>query len=543
MKQTTKYLAMVLVLLLLAGVMIGCGSSNEKAEANSTAVSTSSTVASEAASTAPSSQKNVEISLAIWNVETAFAKNDKVLQDIQSKFNITLKPVNITWDDYSEKIQLWASSGSLPDVFSGNFRTTNSFNVWARQGLLHEIPENLSAYPTLQKYMNSPEKATCQVNGKTYCIFRQTFAEQSANSRQICIAYRWDLAQKAGITKEPTNWDEFRAMIQAIIKADPDKKKIKGVTALGYDRLTGTFLPYSNPLGCVNGTSFYWVDNGNGNYVPAYFAGDPMGSKTLPALQLLRDMYKEGTIESDIALENPTQARDKFLKGQVAALIGEGFGAAYQDVGDYWKDVHGTNFFDDVKPLDIMPDMNGQPAFPISDIAWSESYINAKVDDEKLDRILKLYDYLLTDEGAFKGTYGYEGETYKFDEKGTVQLLNGKPSDAYPSTDVFSILVRWNPNTYDKRFTGGSIAPAECTLADDRRQEKAKNFKVPDYDYSYTSTFTSLGSNFSLKVNEDILNIMTGTKPVKDMWQEIINGYKAQGLDDVIAKVNQNHKK
>lgn len=540
MKRNKKLLAMILCISMVGGVLAGCGNSKTAAPSNETVEGTKSTESTGDTGDAKNS-KNIEISLAFWDVESALAngENDKVLKDIQDKFNITLKPVNITWDDYSQKIQIWAASGSLPDIFVGDNRTTGNFNTWAKQGLLHEIPEDLSAYPNLSAYMDSPELNTCQVDGKTYCIFRQTFGEQSATARNTSIAYRWDLAQKAGITKEPTNWDEFREMIQAIIKADPEGNNIQGMTAVGYDRLVGAFLPYSLPLGTSGGTSFYWVDRGDGTYIPAYFAGDTLGADALPALQLMRDMYDEGTIERDIALTTKAQSHEKFLNGQSAAILADGFGGAWEDTGAYWKDVHGDDFFDDVKALDLMPDVNGNPAYPISDYAWSESYINSSVDDEKFDRILQLYDYLLSDEGAFLGTYGYEGETYDFDENGTVRLLNDKaPNETYPSTDVFSVLVRWNPNTYDKRFTGGSIAPKECTLADDRRQEKARKFEIPAYDFKYTSAYTSLGMDFSLEVKDDILNITTGSEPVQDMWNKIIEGYKADGLEDVIEKVN-----
>ena len=63
----------------------------------------------------------VEISIAYWDADSAFVGDD-VLSEIEDKLNIKITPVNITWDDYTQKIQLWASSGSLPDVFAGDFR-------------------------------------------------------------------------------------------------------------------------------------------------------------------------------------------------------------------------------------------------------------------------------------------------------------------------------------------------------------------------------------------------------------------------------------
>ena len=52
------------------------------------------------------------ISIAYWDVEKALAggESDAVLQKIQEDTNTVLTPVNITWDDYRQKIQLWPHS-------------------------------------------------------------------------------------------------------------------------------------------------------------------------------------------------------------------------------------------------------------------------------------------------------------------------------------------------------------------------------------------------------------------------------------------------
>lgn len=556
MKKRKQWLAMGLSVALAATALTGCAQSTPKdsskaevpAAGESTAASAEDSTEALPGQTCEtkdySKEESLEISLAIWGVEDALAAGDEVLQNIENRFNIRFVPENITWDDYEEKIQLWAASGSLPDVFAGAFRTTGNFQKWAQQGLIKEIPEDLSFYPTLQKYMESDEKDTCMVDEKVYCIFRQTFAEQSANSRQTAIAYRWDLAQEAGITKEPENWEEFADMIQAIIAADPEKSNIQGMTVTNYEKLTSCFLPYSNAAGTVEGTAFYWVDNGNGTYVPAYFAGENLGDNTLPALKLLRSFYEKGIIESDVALASKDNAQQKFLNGQSAALLGTGAADAWENVGDYWEEIHEGDFWEDVKFLNLLPDQDGEYAYAISDYAWSETYINSSVDDEKMERILAVYDYLLTDEGAFMGTYGIEGKTFDFDQEGVVVLKDGVTvNKEYPSTDIFSVLVRWNPNTYDKRFPAITIAPAECTEADDIRQERAKTFEVPEYDYSYTVAFQALGTGFSLNVPDDVLNITMGEKPVEDMWEEVIANYRNQGLDSVIEQVNEAVKK
>ena len=62
-----------------------------------------------------SAKDEQEITVAIWNADEAFA-GDEVLSTIEKKIGVKIIPMNITWDDYLQKIPLWASSGSLPDV-------------------------------------------------------------------------------------------------------------------------------------------------------------------------------------------------------------------------------------------------------------------------------------------------------------------------------------------------------------------------------------------------------------------------------------------
>ena len=487
-------------------------------------------------------EKHLDISIAYWNVESALAQDDEVLRKIEDKFNITFVPVNITWDDYYSRIRLWADTEALPDIFVGAYRTEPSFYKWIQEGLLHEIPEDLSDYPHLAQYMNSPERETCKINGKTYCIFRQTYSEQAETIKDRTILYRWDLAQKAGITKEPQNWDEFRQMIQAIIAADSEHTGITGMTAKGYNMLLGPLFTYSIPMASGGGTGFYWVEQEDG-YVPALLAGETLGSDALATWKLIRDMYQEGTIEQDIILTTTSQAENKFLSGQSAAICIDGGISntkTYENIGAYWKDMHGTEFLDDVKYLKPMPGVDGQEFYTVWDYAWSESYINASVDDEKFDRILALYDYLLSEEGVLLGNFGIEGKSYRKEATGEITLLTeqGTPTQRYPSTDLFSSLVCWNyGNLSPYRFP--KTVPEAYVLEDVERVDMARKMEIPAYDYECTRIFYELGTDFSFDINNIFQRIMTGTQPVEEVWEEIIQEYKNNGLMEVIDKVNE----
>ena len=531
MQKTRTLLTWILICVLTVTMMSGCGAADVSEKQQSDNVSAAVNDFTE----------HMDISIAFWDVETALTSNpdDKVLKTIEDKFNVTFVPQNMTWDDESQKLELWSAAGTLPDVFASGGRNSSVFARRANEGVIKEIPSDLSAFPNLERYMkDSPVLPTCMVDGKIYCIFRQTHREQASTATDRMVAYRWDLAQKAGITKEPENWDEFREMIQAIIKADPENKGIQGLTSFRYDIMFEQFIPYVSVL-----YPDYWVDNGDGTYVPVYFSGEERGENMLPLLHLLRDMYQEGTIEKDIALQNMTQAEEKFLKGENAAILFDGTTTnhMYDGVSKYWKEIYGNDFLEDCRYLNLMDDQNGKKAYIVEDYAWSETYINNNVSDAKMNRILAIYDYLLSEEGAILSNCGIEGESYGYDENGNITYTgygNGIPADTFPSILLFRDLVTWceGGEFYDK-FP--AKCPQEYVDANNNLKEQARKVEIPEYDLTYSSVFIEKYPDFTLKKNDDFLRVMTGTESVEKMWADIIAGYEEQGLEEVISGVNE----
>ena len=477
----------------------------------------------------------VEISIAAWDAENSLA-GDEVLSRIEEKLNIKIIPVNMTWDDYIEKVRLWASAGSLPDVFTGDFRNSALYRQWAEQDIIRSIPEELDEYPSLQKYLEGKASQDARLDGALYCIPRQTYPSQEWTCLDRMICYRWDLAQEAGIEKEPETWEEFQEMISAIIKADPEGTGIGGLTAADKNQLCGMLLPYASPIAAEGGggAGYRWMRDKDGLCKPVYFVEDMTA-----AFQLARNMYDSGVIENDIMLTTNWSAEDKFLSGRSAAMvIAGGMENKYGNIGRYWKEVHGTEYLEDVKALDLMPDKDGNKSYPAWGYAWSESYINGAVSEEKLDKILQLYDYLLSDEGAFLSNYGPEGILYGW-EDGKAKLHDPGVSitDNYPSCGVLAYLVRWNPAPYDGRFV--TPCPPEYMEVNRRLVEQAAEVVIPEFEPRCEQVMLELDIDFTIHFCDDLMEIMTGEEPVELMWEEICRQYDEQGLQQVIRQVNE----
>ena len=64
-----------------------------------------------------------------WDIQNGFddpdAKDDTIFNDLQKKLNVTVNPVQITWNDWQEKAKVWAASGQLPDIFPNAIATDN----------------------------------------------------------------------------------------------------------------------------------------------------------------------------------------------------------------------------------------------------------------------------------------------------------------------------------------------------------------------------------------------------------------------------------
>ena len=139
MKKSTRALALLLSLLMLLAALAGCAKQGETPAADTPAADTPASDTPAADTPAADTEKNSEhltITVGYWDVDAALAnrENDTVLKTIEEKFNVTFEPVNVTWDDYNQKFQLWASSDSLPDIFASDVRTTATFAEWANDG-------------------------------------------------------------------------------------------------------------------------------------------------------------------------------------------------------------------------------------------------------------------------------------------------------------------------------------------------------------------------------------------------------------------------
>lgn len=546
MKKFKKLGALLLVFAVVTVFACGCGSGGgNTTESQSTAPTSSVQSTASAAPTEEDPYKDPQqLSIAIWGADSATSDimaKDEIYQNMCKKFNITVTPVALNWNDYSQKIQVWATSGQLPDIFSIDAVGTLYYHNWISQGVVKALPSDLSQYPNLQKYLDTSDIDALKQDGSLYCIPRKSYPSLDYSAQDRLVFYRWDWAQAAGITREPDTWEDFKEMLKAIIAKDPEGKKTVGLTVNNVVQIGGFFWTYAAPAATSDGSGsdFKWIKE-DGRYIPAVFSRG-----ALESLKNMRDMYDQGLIDKNIATIKGDEANDKFVAGKAAALlISGGFRSLYGNIEiNKWQKVNpDKKIIDCVRALKPLLNSNGDGNryHCVFKTYWSESYFNAKIDDKKMDRIMRIYDYLVSDEGQDLKNYGIKDVDYKKDgEKYVViddQYLEGKKHMAFAS--IFKGLASWgNANEYDMNSPLITDA-AERQYAVDWINWVKQNSKVPDFNPQLTMMSTSTKDKFSILDHNDMLKVMLSQETVEKAWGDIVNNYKTKGLDKMIDEVN-----
>ncbi|NIK78720.1 putative aldouronate transport system substrate-binding protein [Paenibacillus castaneae] len=527
-------------LLTMSLVATACGSSGPATSSNTPTASPSATAT--AATTKAASEENLEVSVGFWDVDKALANrgSDDMLTKMEKDFNITFKPYTYSWSDYSEKLKLWGASGELPDIFSTDMVGSSTYNQWIEQELIRPLPDDLSAYPNVQKLMQRPDVKALQKNGSFYMLPRSSGPSTDAWLFDRAILVRKDWMDKLGI-KEPKSFQEYEAMFKSFAEKDPDgngKKDTVGLTVKLPGFIDTLFLG-SNPA-YMNGA---WV-NEDGKWLPS------VASKTMiDGVSQLKQLYVDGALDPDFSILKNLDGWEKFAQGKAGAIASQVTPNALNDIKKLWeKYEHDKSFEDSIAILPVWTDKDGN-AYRFTGAAfWSESYFSAKVDDAKMDRILKLYDYLLSDDGRKLVDYGFEGKDFKMDGTNLVVTLgkdektggNKALGDIYPSTGLFGSLASW----YDSFNAPLSVQIEQfgekiVMISNEKKDEWLKSLKpIPtNYDVMFLST-PAKDKISAIPFNDDIIKVILSKGDVQVDWNKVIEDYNSKGLQTAIDEVN-----
>lgn len=354
-----------------------------------------------------------------------------IVKEAMNKFNVEFDLVTIQYDTWSEKVRTIVAAGDLPEFVAWYNFDYGEYANWAKQGIFKVLPD-LSMYPNIKNELDSIEADDSMlIDGKLYCI-PKTMKNPIDGVGFENFYYRKDWADKLGYRFKPVqdiSWGDFIKYLKDILEKDPG--------AVGKDKL----IPLDMESGYNDILNLVQVWNPDvGKYIKKdgkYVWGTALPS-TVEALKSLRQMYKDGLLSKDFYTYKMNEGANRFRAGRVAVRHSSLSPAYMQlDIDLIKKGVPG--FKDEDYGILVVKSPDGKVHCPSKFEFWGASAYSAKIDNKKMDRMLRIHNWALDPQTVEYFAFGVPGVDWERngdkielkwpkDDKGEYQLTeeNGK---------------------------------------------------------------------------------------------------------------------
>ena len=528
-KKITSLLLVLLMALSLAACSTGAPTEAPATDAPAAETPTDGTDAPAADGGAESAYADkLTISMSMLDAEkSGVSAKDQWLCE---KFNFEWDLIPVTWGDWNEKVRAWIAGDDLPDILWWDMKAgnTSEFRMWAEAGAFREIPQDMSAWPELEALLErawSDEKFLT-VNGKLYgwpCLRANPEWYDDVCFNQF--VYRRDWAKAVGMYKEGDmyTWDEVKAMIKAVQEQDPGNLGAGQTIGIVSETwaFPGVFLELS---GWQQKRYGYQINEETGLY--EYYAAT---DGYLNELKHVTELYQDGYIWKDQVVDSGSDGMNNFYGGKAFMAL-TGAGPTWL-TGTAWPKMVDTGIVDsrdDVAPMIVLSPADNETFYLIqTEDLWTVAHFRHDLEDEKMNRILDIWNWLASEEGRIFRVAGIEGVDYTKNDDGTYNILWEKNADG----QYINPYADYSYNIYQP---AGSLATPNET-SDPAGYEAYENFfemmRSPAYkaqlkDWESEAfggeLYSTLGPDINTKFSEKTTEIVVGGGDVEAQWTAFV---------------------
>jgi putative aldouronate transport system substrate-binding protein len=508
MKNVKKQVLMALAIIVVAGSIAGCKKNEEKAN---TPAATGPVPVKIFANFSPADQSNADKA---FTEAVEKATNTKITYEIPPSGN------------YSERLNVMLASGDYADVIMFDGGTTSKPYVDAvNNGIVIPITKYVEKSPNLKKYSYDISWDSFKMKGdnEIYALPRTTI------QRADGFLVRQDWMDAVGFKVPSDNLitiDQFTELLTKFTKNDPDqngKADTYGWTSSqGGDGSIGLILDY--PFGLrgwqkTNGEKYEYMDPGYSKENPAY----------KKALEYSAKLFKDGVIDPNFTSIKLDAAKARFKQG-VNGAMGEFAGW----IPEYQNDAAKINPKAKMTYISGIKDADGKfqrPSFGTG--TWGCWGVTSAAKNP--EAVVKIFDYLLSDEGWPLAKYGVEGSTYK--KEGTKLV----------ATDEFSKLT-WGPaivrRNNDPEFFVKINMQEEYKEPVKKWIDTAIKASTVSLDLGFRPAAADKPEyiDYQKQLAQVRAKIITGAAPVSD-WDKALDGWYKAGGEEYVKQMNEYIKK
>lgn len=386
-----KRIVSVLCCVVLAGSMLmGCGGSKDAVKAKSSD-----------ADLTKSDKDDLTIEMVCSTSSIPGGEDNFIAKAVKEKLGINIKMSNVgAGTDYATAVNARVTGGDVPDMFV--IPSRESMYQYADNGVILDLAPYKDKLKSVIEYTGGDEKLRADKYKDGWYLIPQ---KQGFQTNCVLVKKNW--MEKLGQTV-PTTMEGVLDLAKQFTFNDPDGNGKNDTFGLSGATVAG----FSTILNAYDASAMNEVQIIDGKVTSTL-----LSPHMKEGLQMCKKFVDAGVVDPDIIANSGTTLRDKLIQNKVGVVMG------------MWEDLLKKLYTDQMKEVDpnaewvpINPPVGEEGIEPksgeydISDRAGQWVVSGALKDNKKkLDQVIKLLNYMVSDEGAKLFEYGIEGRHYNMD--------------------------------------------------------------------------------------------------------------------------------
>ncbi|WP_337099874.1 extracellular solute-binding protein [Paenibacillus sp. YIM B09110] len=432
MRKMSKSMTLMLIMALFATLLAAC--SGEKENSGNNKVANAGNEQQEGNKTEDEKVDNTPVKIkwfvaADWYTKQWDVENVLVDKMVTDATGVTVEFIS----GNEEKLSAMIASGSIPDVVTV-WNIAPQRKVLEKSGLVVPLDELIAKYTPDFKVPQSIQDWYRNEDGHFYGLPNFFYAKEQMQEGVDTLATHVDMVARKDIMDQlgikPEDFNTKQGTIDAL-------KKVKdaGIKYNGFN-MVPAYLDHYNLMQFFGASP----ESKDGNWQDTIRTPE-----SLEAFKFLNQLYREGLLPQDSLTLTDEQKVEKVSAGSVFAKSGSLL---------KWDALYANDnnaVYVPVGPMkgDAGNEWNFTPS-PLS--GWMLSLIGSQ--SKYQERIVRLFEYLSTDEMSLNIFYGPKGVAWDYDEDGRVkyteQRINDFAADADAAkrkygNDTFGWLLNWVP--------------------------------------------------------------------------------------------------
>ncbi len=347
-----------------------------------------------------------------------------IYKELVSATGVEIESISVPFSEWNSKLNTLMATGDTPDLFITYGPGEQSAEKKARDGVMLDLTSYLEDYPNIRtqimKYKDIPQK------GGIFMIPVDTAIDHT-------FVFRKDLFDMAGVSI-PETTDELYLAAKKI-------KQILNIAPITTSPSWTAGFFWLNPIFYAFGGAWdSWIKD-QGMWVPCWISE---GNKK--SLIYMNRLYAEGLLDTEFFANNDGDKLDKFYNGEAAIIMHGGYDQVVREMKKRDNSVE-IPYAVVLRGPDGKAGIHKMPFF-------TATSVNGSLTGDKLNKALRLLDYLYSDEGRTLMRFGVEGVHYAVDgqeykpllplnDDGLVSPLSQQ--DATASIRMMTELSGWYP--------------------------------------------------------------------------------------------------